>query len=50
MRAMLAVKTSFIPVVWTHSAVHHADVFSYGLHFMDTLLIIKYGLLFLFCC
>lgn len=38
------------PVVRPHAAVHHAYVFSDRLHFMDTLLIIQNGLLFLFCC
>lgn len=38
------------PVVRTHSTVDHAYVFSDGLHFVDTLLIIQNGLLFLLCC
>lgn len=38
------------PVVRSHATVHHADVFRDRLHFMNTLLIIQNGLLFLLCC
>lgn len=40
----------FIPVVRTHSAVHHANVFGYRLNFVHALFIIQYGLLFLLSC
>ena len=38
------------PIVRPHATVDHAYVLSDGLHFMDTLLIIQNGLLFLLCC
>lgn len=38
------------PVVRSHATVHHADVFRDRLHFMNTLLIIQNGFLFLLCC
>lgn len=38
------------PVVRPHAAVDHSYVFSDGLNFMDTLLIVQNGLLFLLCC
>lgn len=38
------------PVVRPHAAVDHSYVFSDGLHFMDALFIIQYGLLFFLCC
>ena len=39
-----------LPVVRSHTTVHHADVFGYGLHFVNTSLVVQDGLLFLFCC
>jgi len=38
-----------IPVVRTHATVDHTDVFGYGLYFVNTLLIVQYRFLLLFC-
>jgi len=38
------------PVVGPHAAVDHAYVFGDGLHFVDTLLVVQNGLLFLLRC
>lgn len=46
---MLIFCLSSPPVVRPHATVDHANVFSDRLHFVDTLLIIQNGLLFLLC-